>query len=227
MPLMSRTNPTLAALPIVALLVSCESSPDTAEKSNFAEPSANESARHAAESSLQILADPQPAAPHSHTSRAALLPPAVPKALGPIPSNSKQLIVTLTADWREANAILYRFERSKDGLWLPSGKPFATALGKTGLGWGRGLHGGPSAGKGPIKVEGDGKSPAGVFAVGALYGYDEVFEGNTRLDYQQVDKTWRCVDDSKSRHYNRVISSEDVEVDWDKSEDMRSLLKAS
>lgn len=205
------------SLPIVALLLSCGSSRETTETSNSKEQKASEATTLEAERGPSQTGPP----PQPPDAKVASQDALRPRPVGPIPRSSKQLIVTLSADWSEASAVLYRFERDNDGLWLPAGKPFDTMLGRRGLGWGRGLHELPAADKGPIKVEGDGKSPAGVFAVDALFGYDEAFAGSTKLTYQQVDKTWRCVDDSKSRHYNRILTSKNVEVDWDESEDMR------
>ena len=143
------------------------------------------------------------------------------KTESPLPPESQQLIVTVTDGWQGTDAALHRFERDKEGKWQTVGTPFDTTIGRTGLAWGRGLHAASARPGDPEKVEGDGKSPAGVFAVGALYGYDKAFSGTTQLDYQEVDKTWRCVNDSNSSHYNRVLSSKGVKKDWQEAEKMR------
>lgn len=161
---------------------------------------------------------PSPSLPENATPDAALTAPA---ATGPVPTSSTQLIVTLTEGWQGTDAALHRFERKAGGDWQPVGKAFASVVGNTGLAWGRGMHTPPTRDDEPTKVEGDGKSPAGVFAVGALYGYDNAFSGTTQLAYQQVDKAWRCVNDSKSQHYNRVFDSKGMEKDWDEAEKMR------
>jgi len=43
-------------------------------------------------------------------------------------------------------------------------------LGRAGLAWGLGLHGNPPF-PGPIKREGDGRSPAGAFELSSAFGY--------------------------------------------------------
>ncbi len=139
----------------------------------------------------------------------------------PVPANTRQLIVTVTEGWSGSDASLHRFERQLDGEWKQVGESFETVVGHTGLAWGLGFH--PQGGHGsePIKLEGDGKSPAGIFAVGALYGYEKAFGGQTLLPYQAVDRAWRCVNDSKSKYYNRVLSEKGVDVDWKEAEYMR------
>ncbi len=164
---------------------------------------------------------PRQVEPVAKLTKDAALPEAKPaRPESPLPLETQQLIVTLTAGWQGTDADLYKFERGKGGTWQAVGEPFQTVIGRTGLAWGRGLHPDSARAGDPEKVEGDGKSPAGVFAVGALYGYDASFAGSTQLDYQQVDKTWRCVNDSKSSHYNRVLSSKGIKKDWQEAEKM-------
>lgn len=95
-------------------------------------------------------------------------------------------------------------------------------LGRNGYGWGRGLHGdGPPPGaEGPLKVEGDGKSPAGVFGIGTIYGYAAA-RPEAQLPYEQASNALRCVDDPTSPHYNRIVSKEDTAIDWSSAEQMR------
>jgi len=102
------------------------------------------------------------------------------------------------------------------------GPPIDVVLGREGYGWGRGLHGGgaPARRPGPIKREGDGRSPAGVFDIGTAYGYEPAREG-VSLRYVQATPELRCVDDPKSPHYNRIVSTANTAVDWHSAEYMR------
>ena len=133
----------------------------------------------------------------------------------------QQVVAVVTDDWDSFGATLTRFER--DGReWRQVGPEVAAVIGRAGYGWGRGLHGNgaPEGRTGPIKVEGDGKSPAGVFGIGAAYGYaDEA--PDLSLPYAPATATLRCVDDSTSAHYNTIVSADEVEVDWQSAEHMR------
>ncbi len=91
-------------------------------------------------------------------------------------------------------------------------------LGKNGLGWGRGLHG-FRLGSGPVKREGDGRAPAGIFALSYLFG-----EGRGEgflYPYRRMTESHRCVDDPRSRFYNRIVDSRRVPRDYRSSEKMK------
>lgn len=140
----------------------------------------------------------------------------------PIPADKTQLVTVVTEDWNRFQAELRRYERSPGKAWRPVGPAIDVVLGREGYGWGRGLHGGgaPAERAGPIKREGDGRSPAGVFEIGAAYGYDAVREG-VALPYVQATSELRCVDDPASRHYNHIVSTAHTAVDWKSAEYMR------
>jgi len=139
----------------------------------------------------------------------------------PIGVDKTQLVTVVTEDWDRFQAVLRRYERSPGQAWKPVGGAIDVVLGREGYGWGRGLHGGGAPGRpGPIKREGDGRSPAGVFGIGAAYGYDAEPKG-VALPYLQATAELRCVDDPKSRHYNRIVSTANTSVDWKSAEHMR------
>jgi len=90
------------------------------------------------------------------------------------PTNkSLQLIVVVTSDWDAVPGMMRRYER--DGVrapWRAVGAEVPVVVGAAGLGWGDGLHGFGSPGEaGPIKREGDNRSPAGVFRLSSTFGY--------------------------------------------------------
>lgn len=136
---------------------------------------------------------------------------------------SKQLILATVDGWDDVSAEARRYERGEDGLWKPVGESWPSAIGQSGAAWGRGLHGdgAPAGQDGPAKKEGDGKSPAGVFSIGAAYGYAEAPPAGARTPYQKVDKDWLCIDDKTSRHYNKVLDTRGLARDWSSHEDMR------
>lgn len=137
--------------------------------------------------------------------------------LSPLDGSSQALVV-LTDAWTAVPGSLQRYERAGGG-WKAVGVSIPVVVGKSGLGWGIGLHGGP-AGEGPVKHEGDGRAPAGVFRIGPAFGYDPA-PGGVRLPYIQVTSDWKCVDDSASAHYNEVLDQRTVTPDWNSHEEMR------
>ncbi len=147
---------------------------------------------------------------------------AAPALPTPIDADKTQLVTVVTDDWNRFQATLRRYERSQGKAWKAVAAPVDVVLGREGYGWGHGLHGGgaPANRPGPIKREGDGRSPAGVFKIGTAYGYaaqrDEML-----LPYVHANSALRCVDDPKSAHYNRIVSTADTAVDWKSAEHMR------
>jgi len=112
----------------------------------------------------------------------------------------------------------------RDGdRWQPVGTAWTGVIGAAGAAWGRGVHGDgvPDNIAGPIKREGDRKSPAGVFELAAAYGYAAAPPRGTSLPYTAVDASWQCVDDPTSSAYARVIDRRTVTPDWRSAEDMR------
>ena len=69
-----------------------------------------------------------------------------------------------------------------------------------------------------MKKEGDGKAPAGLFSLGNGFGYDDF---KIDFPYSVYKSTDHCVDDSKSRFYNRIVDSTKVKKDYKSFEHMR------
>lgn len=101
----------------------------------------------------------------------------------------EQLIVVVSESWDCPTGTLYRM----------GADPIPVALGKKGLAWGAE----PFA-EGPLKREGDGKSPAGFFRLGPAFGKAASIPG-CKLAYRQVSKQLFCVDDPLSADYNRLV----------------------
>ena len=138
----------------------------------------------------------------------------------PAPAGSSQLVTAIVPDWSSTAAELRLWRRDGKAWKLVLG-PWPGVVGAKGTAWGIGAHGsGAPAGRGgPIKREGDGKSPAGIFDVRASYGYAAT--ATTALPYHQVDEHWKCVDDSKSRVYTQIVDERALAKDWSSAEDMR------
>ncbi len=96
-----------------------------------------------------------------------------------------QLVVVVTAGWDASRGELSRWEMAEGG-WHQVGASVPVAIGEKGLAWGRGLR---APLPGPRKREGDRRSPAGMFEIGAVYDAAELV----------------CVDDPSSRDYNQIV----------------------
>jgi L,D-peptidoglycan transpeptidase YkuD (ErfK/YbiS/YcfS/YnhG family) len=132
-----------------------------------------------------------------------------------------QLVTVVTEGWDRFRATLQRYERSAHKKWEPVGPTIDAVIGREGYAWGRGLHGdgAPTGATGPVKREGDGRSPAGVFGIGSAYGY-EADRPDLSLPYVQALEDLRCVDDPGSAHYNQIVSTSETSVDWHSAEHM-------
>ncbi|MBU1668847.1 hypothetical protein KKC13_10560 [bacterium] len=133
-----------------------------------------------------------------------------------IPQESSQLLVVTTEDWHSKNGILQRYEKNNE-TWGKIGKPISITVGRNGLGWGLGLHTTPNNAQ-YIKKEGDGKAPAGLFALGHGFGYTPY---PTKFPYTVYKTTDHCVDDSNSQWYNQIIDSNKIQKDYKSFEHMK------
>ncbi|WP_436276404.1 M15 family metallopeptidase [Pseudomonas umsongensis] len=141
--------------------------------------------------------------------------PITPLAQGLDASN--QLIVVTSKDWEDSQGSAQLYERH-GGTFEKVEAPFAVVLGKHGMGWGKGLFDTRQL-QGPVKQEGDGKAPAGIFKLGSAFGYEASVE--TRLPYLALTSTIECVDDSQSTRYNELVDGATIAKDWNSSERMR------
>lgn len=136
---------------------------------------------------------------------------------------SRQLILVTTTGWNVVDGEMKRYERdSINDEWKMVGEQIPIVVGRNGMAWGKGLHG-DAIGEGPVKKEGDGRSPAGIFSLSSAFGYASREQAReVKMPYVQAVATLECVDDPKSAHYNKVIDRAGVEnPDWKSSERMR------
>jgi zinc D-Ala-D-Ala dipeptidase len=142
----------------------------------------------------------------------------------PLLSSHGQVVVAVIDNWQSTTAMIQFWQRGSDGRWLADGESWQGVIGRSGAAWGVGLHGDGapavfSADHRDVKIEGDLRSPAGVFSLTAAYGY--AANETSKLPYRATDSSWRCVDDSNSSRYNRVFDSRGIAVDWKSAETMR------
>jgi len=136
-----------------------------------------------------------------------------------------QILVVTTRDWHAVDGILQAYERQRAHTkWKAVGEQIPVVVGENGLGWGVGLA---SAGdekfrkaSDPVKHEGDGKSPAGIFRLSTSFGYAAEKQAGWKMPYVSLAPTVECVDDASSKFYNRVLDRATVSPDWSSSEHM-------
>ncbi|MEI7035590.1 hypothetical protein [Fulvimonas yonginensis] len=117
-------------------------------------------------------------------------------------AKARQMVVVTTADWDADHGMLRTFERSAGG-WKEVGAPAPVTIGKAGAAWGLGLN--APRQDGPVKREGDLRSPAGVFDIGEAFGYAAT--AATAMPYRALSASDWCVDVSGSPHYNRIVDA--------------------
>lgn len=136
-----------------------------------------------------------------------------------LPKSSTQCIVTVADDWNSSRGSL-RFYQKVSGTWQADGPAIEVRLGRDGLVWGKGLHPVP---KGAVtKQEGDWKSPAGVFSIGGVWGYDKDIPRHALLPYRRITPHDLWVEDPKSPNYNRhLILDHPARSEWERKQQMR------
>lgn len=120
--------------------------------------------------------------------------------------HAQQVVVVVTPDWNASAGTLRTFARDADGRWQAAGLETEVSVGREGSAWGTGLH--LPRSDGPVKREGDGRAPAGVFALGPAFGYAATTD--TAMPYQAMDEHDYCIDVADSPHYNRIVDVREV-----------------
>jgi len=105
---------------------------------------------------------------------------------------SGQMLMVLSDDLNATTAVLQRYEKKE--IWEKKGDPIPVVLGRNGLGW---------VDQEPRKMEGDGRSPAGIFEIDAVFGYAET--GSSRMPYLHADDDLICIDDVDHPQYNQIV----------------------
>jgi L,D-peptidoglycan transpeptidase YkuD (ErfK/YbiS/YcfS/YnhG family) len=141
----------------------------------------------------------------------ALPAAALTPAVAPL-QDHRQMIVVTTDDWDATHGRLQAYARTAKG-WQPHGDAFDVAVGRNGSAWGVGLvpmkgDDGTMQSGDPVKQEGDGRSPAGIFAIGPAFGYAPTIA--SAMPYQPMLASSYCMDVPDSRYYNRIVDAEVV-----------------
>ncbi|MDD2715120.1 MAG: hypothetical protein PHW04_04395 [Candidatus Wallbacteria bacterium] len=137
----------------------------------------------------------------------------------PLDPGCRQVILVLSRDWSEIHGRMFLFD--KGSHWTEYRGDIPVTLGRSGLGWGLGLH--PANLPGPEKREGDGRAPAGIFSIGDCMGYAPAPPFQTAYKYVHTLPSILGIDDPESQYYNQIIDTAGLPqgVTWKSFETMR------
>jgi L,D-peptidoglycan transpeptidase YkuD (ErfK/YbiS/YcfS/YnhG family) len=118
-----------------------------------------------------------------------------------------QHVVVVVRHARDSTGTMYRFELV-DGRWRRNGQRVPATLGAGGVNKER---------------EGDRRSPSGVYALPAAFGYAASAPPGVRIPYIPLRAETECVDDPTSPQYNRLVNPSELPEGktWKSSEMMR------
>lgn len=134
-----------------------------------------------------VLACPSPARPA-----------ACPQAL----ADASRLVLVVTPDMEGPAAHVSAYERAAaSGSWRRIGDEEPAVVGSAGLGWGLTYRSLAAEGE-PLKVEGDRRTPAGIYRLGPTFGFEpSAAAGHLLLEPDRH----LCVDDLDSEHYGHIV----------------------
>lgn len=140
-----------------------------------------------------------------------------------LPADTQQIIIGIAPDNNTSQATLSIHEKSNSS-WRQVGDAWRGRLGRNGLAWGIGLH--PANLEGLKKIEGDGRSPAGIYRIGSdagfVFGYSPTIKKLPSLPYKKITTRDLWVEDPNSPLYNRhILLTRDPQSTWEKDAQMR------
>ena len=140
----------------------------------------------------------------------------------------KQVLLVETESWLQSKGKLSRFEwTAKDG-WRSVAPPINVTLAGGGMAWGIGLYDVPKEEGEAVKMEGDYRSPAGVFALTSSFGTTRKQMIAWDFPYRETNPNIKCITDPESQYYNRIVHQQKVaKEDWNSFVEMRGSVNAS
>lgn len=140
-----------------------------------------------------------------------------------VPSDARQLITAISADWNTHRGVLQCWECSSlNHPWKPKQDyRWPVLFGRHGLAWGRGVFV-PPHDQVPWKREKDGRAPAGIFELGRIYGEQPKLPDGANWPYVQIGRWDAWVDDPKLPQYNQHVRVDpNAPPSWFESQRMR------
>jgi L,D-peptidoglycan transpeptidase YkuD (ErfK/YbiS/YcfS/YnhG family) len=119
---------------------------------------------------------------------------------------ARRLIVVTVPTLTSSAGELRVFKRGRSGTgWRLVRAAEPVTLGRGGVAWGRAFRY-LAANDEPVKVEGDKRSPAGIYAIGRPFG----FARSQLAGYLQLQSDSICVEDPSSPAYNTITSGKAI-----------------
>jgi L,D-peptidoglycan transpeptidase YkuD (ErfK/YbiS/YcfS/YnhG family) len=132
--------------------------------------------------------------------------------------DARRLVMVTTASMTTLTASVQLFERaSTDAPWRSVQALGPAVVGASGLAWGHPFRKWARDGE-PFKVEGDKRTPAGIYRIGRSFG----FAPSSRPGYLHLKRQTVCVDDPSSPAYNTIASRAEI-GSRTRGEDMRRI----
>ena len=123
-----------------------------------------------------------------------------------LPDESHQVLLVITSSWSDFKGTMRLYSNAGTD-WKIEDVNIPVVVGRSGLAGGVGLH--ADGLPGPHKVEGDGKAPAGIFALGTSFGYGLLQPDGCSYPYRQATEYDYFIDDIDSPVYNQWMSLAD------------------
>jgi L,D-peptidoglycan transpeptidase YkuD (ErfK/YbiS/YcfS/YnhG family) len=117
-------------------------------------------------------------------------------------ANAKRLVLVTAPGMNDMAATMRLYERaSAKEPWRALDPPEPATIGRAGMGWSQFFLKAARRGE-PLKVEGDKRTPAGIYPIGRSFGV----LASSRPNYLQVTPDTICVNDVSSPAYNTIAS---------------------
>ena len=128
---------------------------------------------------------------------------AAPAPSCPAPlASAKRLVLVTAPNMSDMAGSMRLYERaSADENWRALGAAEPSTIGRAGMGWSPFFQKLARRGE-PLKVEGDKRTPAGIYPIGRSFG----ILASSRPDYLHVTPDTICVHDVSSPAYNTIAS---------------------
>ena len=117
-------------------------------------------------------------------------------------ADAKRLVLVTAPGMNDMAATMRLYERaSANAAWHALGATEPVTIGRAGMGWSQFFLKLARRGE-PLKVEGDKRTPAGIYPIGRSFG----ILASSRPGYLQVTPDTICVNDLSSPAYNTIAS---------------------